>query len=86
MFHRDVFLAGWTYDVEPHTGFVFGDTPEPQWNCTEPPRLVSPAFAPPDRHFMRDPSLTTTWHDTGGTPQVASSSFRSLVRPWSGTG
>lgn len=85
MFSRDVHLGGWTYDVEPYTGFTYSTCPEGQWMRTETPRRAGPGFVLPDEHLMRDPTLFTTWPDTGGTP-IEVSGFRSLVRPWSGTG
>lgn len=86
MFDRTVHLGEMDYDVEPFTGFAYSTNPESQLYACECPRLPGPGFAPPDQHFMRDPTLVTTWRDTGGTTIEAASSFRSLVRPWSGQG
>lgn len=84
-FNRDVHLCDCAYELEPLTGFTYSTTRGGQWMCKEPPRLAGPAFAPPDEHLMRDPTLATSWSATGGTP-VAASGFRSLVRPWQGIG
>lgn len=80
MLNLSVHLGGWSYELEPHTGHSYCTCPEAQWTRGETPRLAGAAFAPPPPHFMRDPTLPTSWSDTGGTP-IEASQFRSLARP-----